>query len=140
MELHELHVDASRTRAVRHRDPVAARSGRVRRVKKQTAEAAGREYRLLGDPAFHLARLFRQATGHSLHGYRTELRLRSALDHLASSSCDLVTLALSLGYSSHSHFTRVFRHAFGVTPSSVRGRLTAGRARELVTRLCTARH
>lgn len=93
-----------------------------------------------GCSPFHLARLFRQVTGHSLHGYRTELRLRSALDGLASPSCELVTLALSLGYSSHSHFTSVFRHAFGVTPSEVRGRLTAGRVRGLVAQLCTARH
>jgi AraC-like DNA-binding protein len=93
-----------------------------------------------GCSAFHLARVFRQLTGHSLHGYRTELRLRSALDSLASGASDLVTLALALGYSSHSHFTSVFRQAFGLTPSEVRVRLTAGRARELVSPRCTARH
>jgi AraC-like DNA-binding protein len=33
---------------------------------------------------------------------------------------DLTTLALNLGFSSHSHFSAVFRRAFGLTPSQFR--------------------
>jgi len=88
---------------------------------------------------FHLARLFRRATGRSLHGYRTELRLRAALERLGEAGADLLDLALTLGYSSHSHFTDVFRSAFGVTPSEVRHRLTCGRARDLVRGLSARR-
>lgn len=84
---------------------------------------------------FHLARVFRRATGRSLHGYRTELRLRAALERLGEAGADLLELALALGYSSHSHFTDVFRSAFGVTPSEVRHRLTRGRARDLAVGL-----
>jgi AraC family transcriptional regulator len=69
---------------------------------------------------FHLARVFRARTGYSLHGYRNELRLRAALDLLADTTDDLTSIALDLGYGSHSHFSQAFRQAFGATPSSFR--------------------
>jgi AraC family transcriptional regulator len=84
---------------------------------------------------FHLARAFRQATGTSLHAHRTDLRLRAALEPLANPRSDLLELALSLGYSSHSHFTDVFRAAFGTTPSELRTRLTRARVRDLTRML-----
>jgi AraC-like DNA-binding protein len=41
--------------------------------------------------------------------------------------CDSITdLALDLGFSSHSHFTSVFRKAFGMTPSQYRAGMPAG--------------
>jgi AraC family transcriptional regulator len=76
-----------------------------------------------------------QTTGTSLHAHRTDLRLRAALEPLADPRSDLLELALSLGYSSHSHFTEVFRAAFGTTPSDLRSRLTRARARELTRML-----
>jgi len=74
---------------------------------------------------FHLARAFRARTGFTLHRYRTHLRLRSALDRLSRSPDDLTTVATELGFYSHSHFTGVFRSAFGASPSEVRA--TSGR-------------
>ena len=68
----------------------------------------------------HLCRVFRKTTGGSLHGYLTRLRLRAALEPLASGERDLTTLALDLGFSSHSHFSSAFRREFGVTPSAWR--------------------
>lgn len=88
---------------------------------------------------FHLARVFRQSTGTSLHRHRTDLRLRAALERLGDPRSDLLELALSVGYASHSHFSEVFRAAFGTTPSTVRERLTCGRARDLVRGLATRR-
>ena len=70
--------------------------------------------------AFHLARVFRAETGFSLHGFRQALRLRTALERLSSHRNDVTTLALELGFSSHSHFSERFRNEFGVTPSQVR--------------------
>ncbi|MGE3275053.1 MAG: helix-turn-helix transcriptional regulator [Vicinamibacterales bacterium] len=84
---------------------------------------------------FHLARVFRRETGTTLHAYRNQLRLRTGLERLADAGTDLLDLALSLGYSSHSHFTESFRRAFGETPSMVRGCLTSRRTRELVAGL-----
>jgi len=69
---------------------------------------------------FHLARVFRARTGFTLHGYRTQLRLRAALERLAQPSGDLSALAAELGFNSHSHFTGAFRATFGVPPSIVR--------------------
>ncbi len=73
---------------------------------------------------FRLCRAFRKRTGTTLHAYREQLRLRTALEALASPCADLTDLALSLGYSSHSHFSANFRAAFGMTPSAARRRAT----------------
>ena len=78
--------------------------------------------RAIDSSPFHLCRSFRRATGTTLHDYRNQLRLRSALDRLETAA-DLSSLALDLGYSSHSHFTAAFRRAFGVTPSAARRRI-----------------
>ena len=50
--------------------------------------------------------------------YRHALRLRIALDRLPDCD-DLTDLALDLGYSSHSHFTRAFRDHFGIPHSRI---------------------
>jgi AraC-like DNA-binding protein len=69
---------------------------------------------------FHLARSFRRHTGYTLHEYRTQLRLRAALDRLAAGDEDLVVIARAVGYSSHSHLTATFRRVFGLPPSRLR--------------------
>lgn len=74
----------------------------------------------VGTSPFHLARLFRARTGLSLHRYRDQLRLRMALDRLADDDPDLATIALDLGFSSHSHFDDRFRRAFNRSPSTIR--------------------
>ena len=78
---------------------------------------------------FHLARVFRAETGFSLAAYRQALRLRVALERLPATERDLSTLALELGFSSHSHFTSSFTREYGVPPSAVRD---ARRARALI--------
>jgi AraC-like DNA-binding protein len=45
------------------------------------------------------------------------LRLRLALERLLDPGTDILTLALELGYSSHSHFTSAFRRCYGCQPS-----------------------
>jgi AraC family transcriptional regulator len=73
----------------------------------------------VGASTFHLARVFRRATGRSLHAHRTELRIRAAITRIPDED-DLATLALELGFSSHSHFTAAFKHHVGVAPSHAR--------------------
>jgi AraC family transcriptional regulator len=73
----------------------------------------------VGWSAFHLCREFKRATGMTITAYRSELRLRTSLDRIAAGE-DLMTIALDLGYSSHSHFTYAFRRLFGDVPSQVR--------------------
>jgi AraC-like DNA-binding protein len=69
---------------------------------------------------FHLARIFQQQTGVPVHRYLTQLRLRASLERLADGEEDLTTIALELGFSSHSHFTDAFRREFGQPPSEIR--------------------
>jgi len=76
--------------------------------------------RAVGVSVFHLCRLFRRATGRTLHGYRSQLRLHHALERVSDGAADLLTVATDLGYSGHSHFTAAFRDAFGATPSAWR--------------------
>ena len=68
---------------------------------------------------YHLAHIFRQQTGQTIHAYLNQIRLRTALDYLQS-DVNLTQLALTLGFSSHSHFTQAFRQAFGASPSQLR--------------------
>ena len=78
---------------------------------------------------FHLAREFRRQTGSSLHAYRTRLRMALAVDRIAEGERNFSALAADLGYSSHSHFSAVFRRTFGAAPGQVRTNLTARRHR-----------
>lgn len=68
---------------------------------------------------FALCRAFHTLTGMTTTEYRQSLRLRSALE-LLRGGADLLTVALDLGFSSHSHFTKTFRRTFGMTPSEFR--------------------
>lgn len=69
---------------------------------------------------YHLCRVFRAYTGFSIHRYLDQIRLRTALEAVTAGAQELTDLALTLGYSSHSHFTQSFRRAFGHPPSAVR--------------------
>lgn len=70
---------------------------------------------------YHLCRIFRRLTGSSIHEYRTQLRLREGLTALSWGADDISSVAYSLGFSTHSHFTHRFRQVFGIAPSQIRG-------------------
>jgi AraC family transcriptional regulator len=74
----------------------------------------------VGLSPYHVCRIFRRATGKTLHHYRLQFRLRTALTQVLESTKPLTDVALDGGFSSHSHFTDRFRHAFGETPSLLR--------------------
>jgi AraC family transcriptional regulator len=116
-------------RARHYRDAVEqARALLARRFRQplSLAEVAGG----VGLSVFHLCRIFRRHTGLTVHEYRTTLRLRHALSRLAEPRVDLTDVALDAGFSSHSHFTAVFRRRFGVTPSAAARQLhTPGQVR-----------
>jgi AraC family transcriptional regulator len=73
----------------------------------------------VGASPAYLTYIFSRIEGVPLHRYLTQLRLARALIEL-SDAPDITTLALSLGFSSHSHFTAAFRRAFACTPSQFR--------------------
>jgi AraC family transcriptional regulator len=71
--------------------------------------------RVQGSPVY-LTQVFQQVEGMPLYRYQLRLRLARALDLLGQYD-DLTSLALELGFSSHSHFTAAFRQHYGRTPS-----------------------
>jgi AraC-like DNA-binding protein len=75
--------------------------------------------RMVGASPAYLTDTFRRIEGISLHRYLTHLRLSRALVELPHAN-DLTAVALETGFSSHSHFSSVFRRAFGCTPSEFR--------------------
>jgi AraC-like DNA-binding protein len=89
-----------------------ARRPQARASLTELAEAVGLS-------PFHLCREFRALTGTTITAFRTGLRLRASLERVAAGE-DLTTIALSLGFVSHAHFTHAFRRLFGRTPSAMR--------------------
>jgi len=75
--------------------------------------------RAVGASPAYLTDVFSRFEGLSLQRYVTQLRLARALVEIPEAT-DLTSLALDLGFSSHSHFTLAFRRAFGCTPSAFR--------------------
>jgi len=69
---------------------------------------------------FHACRVFRRATGTTLHAYRRELRLRHALAQLIDGDAPLAAIAAGAGFASQSHLTNLFRARFAKTPGAVR--------------------
>ncbi|HJW92815.1 MAG TPA: AraC family transcriptional regulator [Thermoanaerobaculia bacterium] len=106
--------------------PCAATTARLIRRTKEILQSQLSKRILLTDVAravgaspAYLTDLFTRVEGLSLHQYLTQLRLAHALVELPHTN-DLTTLALDLGFSSHSHFTYAFRRGFGCTPSQFR--------------------
>ncbi len=69
---------------------------------------------------YHLTRSFREKIGVPLHRYLLHIRLSRALDLLLETNHDLTTIALDLGFSSHSHFSASFRQLVGFSPRRLR--------------------
>ena len=111
--------DASRVQSNARRALVeAAQAELARSIAAPTA--VSELARRLDTSPYHLCRVFRQGTGLTMHAYRLDLRVRAAMERIADERTDLSRLALELGFSSHSHFTSVFRARAGMTPRDCR--------------------
>jgi AraC family transcriptional regulator len=64
----------------------------------------------------YLTDAFRRVEGVPLYRYHLRMRLALALNLLADCN-DLTTLAIDLGFASHSHFSASFKRTYGLTPS-----------------------
>jgi AraC family transcriptional regulator len=71
---------------------------------------------LAGVHPTHLLRTFRRYHGATISNYVRERRIQRARVEVAKADRPLSAIALDAGYSDQSHFTRVFRQAFGQTP------------------------
>lgn len=82
----------------------------------------------------HLSRLFRAGTGTTLSAFRTELRVRAALERIADGASDLSAVACDVGFFDHAHMTRTFRRLLGGTPTGLRAELLAAQAGDQATK------
>ena len=73
-----------------------------------------------GYSEYHFSRKFRELSGLSFRDYLRWRRLAFALKRLRDTRDSVLDIALDLGFSSNEAFTRAFREAYGVTPSSYR--------------------
>jgi AraC family transcriptional regulator len=135
--LHETLRDACRARGLHPRRARAATA----RARRETVEAAklvlasrprdnpslSALARTVNCSPFHLARLFRAEAGIPVHQYLLRIRMALALEQLSEDATNLSSLALDLGFSSHSHFTALFRRTFGVSPSDFRRGVSGAR-------------
>lgn len=131
LTLDELSIDLCRAAVQSHtfdNAPTLSGRGATLAKAKEYLHAHFRERLSLGDVAAAigvspvcLTQLFKRSSGLPLHQYLIAVRLNEAMIALPDAS-DLTALALDLGFSSHSHFTSVFRSRFGTTPSRVRMR------------------
>jgi len=70
---------------------------------------------------YHFARSFRATTGMTPHAFVTEHRLMVARDRLLRGDASVTAIALSVGFSNISHFRRLFRRRYDLTPADLRG-------------------
>ena len=75
----------------------------------------------------YFSRSFKQVLGEPPHAYVVRRRLERACYLMITSSASLSEIALSVGYSNQTHLSRLFRQAFGQSPSSWRRDLESRR-------------
>lgn len=71
-----------------------------------------------------LMRLFKQKIGQSPHAFVHKIRLQKAAMKLNNSAESILTIALSCGFLSETHFSKAFKTLYGVTPSVYRKKLS----------------
>lgn len=68
----------------------------------------------------HLSRLLKKYYDMSVKQYINELRLQAAYNDMILTSRPAEEIAESLGFSSFSHFNRIFKERFSITPAALR--------------------
>lgn len=66
---------------------------------------------------YYFERLFKDHTGKTPYEYYMDIKICKALEYLKTKSYSITEVCFILGFSSHSHFTSVFRKRVGRTPS-----------------------
>lgn len=74
--------------------------------------------RFTGMSPFHFSRIFREFTGYPPHAYLLKVRLARAAEQLRD-GVSVTETCFSTGFSNLSHFIRLFRRTFGVSPSRI---------------------
>ncbi len=77
---------------------------------------------LAGLSTCHFARAFKQSIGVPPHRFIVERRIAYAMQLVRQTSQPFTDIALAVGFSDHSHFTRTFVRVVGETPRACRRR------------------
>ncbi|MBC2839270.1 helix-turn-helix transcriptional regulator [Robiginitalea sp. SC105] len=83
--------------------------------RKITLEDMARE---IGLPVKKLQKGIRYLYGHSAHEFISNIRLELARELIETTDMNISEICYSIGYSSRSHFSKMFRSRYGVLPSS----------------------
>ena len=75
---------------------------------------------LSGYSKSHLSRLMDKHYGVTLHQFIIDTRLESAYNLLVLTKISMEELSESLGYASFSHFNKIFKCKYGITPAALR--------------------
>lgn len=86
--------------------------------------------RLYASPR-QVQRAFSEAGQTGFRDYLTHVRMESSRELLCESSYCVREIARAVGYHEPAQFAKAFRRAYGVSPSELRGRLSAGGLRVL---------
>ena len=70
--------------------------------------------------AYHFSRLFKAATGRTVHQYVLEQRLQRGRQLVAQSDLPITRIAVDLGFADEGHFIRHFKRRYGRTPGEIR--------------------
>ena len=117
--------------AARVRNPNGSRTGRRRplwldEVRDLLHGPSGQNLRVgevaeaIGVHPVHLARTFRAHYGVSVGAYLRNLRLEQAARALVHSTSTIADIAAQAGFYDQSHFTRMFKRRYGLTPHDYR--------------------
>jgi transcriptional regulator GlxA family with amidase domain len=76
----------------------------------------------------NLTRVFKRATGISIHDFRERLRVERARDLMRNPTLTLDAVAAACGFANGRQLRRVWTARFGMSPSAARGRPERARA------------
>ena len=121
-----LHRYPGRRSAERCGSTSALSSSMARRITEYIGARIGSDVRLteLADVAGlspnHFLQIFKNTFGTTPHRYLLQQRIHAAQKLLSRRGCSISHIALDLGFSDQSHFTRTFRRLTGTTPKRFR--------------------
>ncbi|MGI5838744.1 MAG: helix-turn-helix transcriptional regulator [bacterium] len=66
---------------------------------------------------YYLVRLFKDNTGKTPYAYYMDIKIGKAMEYLKAGKHSITEISFILGFSSHSHFSSIFKKRVGMTPS-----------------------
>ena len=66
---------------------------------------------------YYLVRLFKDNTGKTPYAYYMDIKISKAIEYFKAGKHSITEVSFILGFSSHSHFSSIFKKRVGITPS-----------------------